>query len=138
MKQVIYVAILFISVFNSASCQSINVSAINRKGFYLNSDTLIVSVSNPGKDSVRYYFGLECFFENEWSEIDNDIFRNEPKENFFYGVKAKESKFQKIPISQLAIDSVFANMKYRIVVKALPIKSLIYETFHLPAFEIRE
>jgi hypothetical protein len=138
MKQVTYIAIILITVFNTASCQSIKISTINEKALYQPSDTLIVRISNLTKDSVRYYFGLECFFENEWSEIDNDIFRDEPKENYFFGVKSKSSVLQKIPVSLLDIDSVFINMKYRIIVKALPINTLIYQTYHMPAFEIKE
>jgi len=138
MKQAIYIVIIVISVFNTASCQSIKVSTVNNKMVYKPSDTMVIKISNQTKDSVRYYFGLECFFENEWSEIDNDIFRDEPKENYFFGVKNKSSVLQKIPISLLDIDSVFRNMKYRIIVKALPINTLIYQTYHMPAFEIKE
>jgi hypothetical protein len=138
MKQVIYIVIILITAFNTASCQSIKVSTINRNAIYQPSDTLIVRISNLTKDSVRYYFGLECFFENEWSEIDNDIFRDEPKENYFFGVKSKSAVLQKIPISLLDIDSAFINMKYRIIVKALPIDTLIYQTYHMPAFEIKK
>lgn len=138
MKQIIYITVLLVAVFNTASCQSFKVSAGNKKKFYKPSDTMVVKISNQTKDSVRYYFGLECFFENEWSEIDNDIFRAEPKENYFFGVRSKSSALQKIPLSLLDIDSVFINMKYRIVIKALPINTFYYQTYHLPAFEIKE
>jgi hypothetical protein len=53
-------------------------------------------------------------------------------------VKSKSAVLQKIPISLLDIDSAFINMKYRIIVKALPIDTLIYQTYHMPAFEIKK
>ena len=98
---------------------------------------MIVKISNKTKDSVRYYFSLECFL-GKWSEIDNDIFRSEPKENFYFGISHKSSALLKIPLSQLNIDTAFINMRYRIIVKALPINTFYFQTYYLPAFEIKE
>lgn len=136
MKQIIYVGLFIIIALPIASCQSIKVSAEEGKSVYLLTDTLVVSISNQTKDSVRYYFGLECYLENEWTEIDNDIFRDEPKKNYFFGLKSKSVVSQIIPLSFLSIDSIFRNRKYRIVSKILPIRSMIYQTYYLPAFEI--
>src|SRR5690606_32955792 len=115
---------------------NIKVSTVNQKGNYLPEDTIEINIINQTKDSVRYYFGLECLYENNWSEIDNDIFKEEPKENYFFGLKSKSEFIHKIPISTLDIDSNFINLNYRIIVKTLPINSFIYQTYYLKPFGI--
>src|SRR5687767_218878 len=121
MKHIFYICMMILTAFNSASCQSIKLSTIDKKFVYQPSDTLVVKISNQTKDSIRYYFGLECYFENRWVEIDNDIFRNVPKENHFFGLSASSLKRHDIPISSFDIDSLFTNGKFRLIVNALPI-----------------
>ena len=137
MKMISCFAIIFSSIFTIISCANIKVNTINKAYKYEISDTLIVSINNNSKDSIRYYFSLECYFDKAWQEIDGDIFR-EPKQNKFFGTNRLSQSIIMVPLSNIGIDSIFMGKKFRIGVNVLPMNTLYYKIHYLPDFWISE
>lgn len=134
-KALLLVAVSVLYV-NSVNCQTLKVSLVNKKETYDLSDSLELRLANNTRDSLRYTISLECFFEGKWSEIDNDIFIDSPRENHFFEADPGISLQQKIPISLLEVDKIFYDRKYRVKVYVLPVGSFRYKSYTLSSFEI--
>lgn len=107
--------ILFFLLFGCLTQNTMNdILVENIKGAYLNNESFQATLSNKTTSTLFYYIGIECYINEEWREVVNDITNPKSKSSKISKINSNETKAICFTIDSVLNDFTPNFEKYRL------------------------